>query len=208
LPSTAAAGDLLTAGFVSDATLTITNANANPLLGWVLAKSQINLVGLYLWWKIAGSSEPKEVKVTPSTSDSVAGSVTEWLPSKGGVPKVDVTVNNSEAGTVSTGTTAATTHAEELAIALFGSHQATAPGAPSYTNSYVSHQEPIKGNHATSGQIVWLYEATKALTTTGTQTTSTNLSTATGASSALLATFWEEGEAPPPGENAILSMLV
>ena len=126
LEKTPTKGNLLTATANSDATLTMTSS------GWTLGRSQVNQVGLYLWYKIAGEAESKEVKVTPSTSDSVEMLVTEWNPSKGGVPKFDVAASSNDTGVVEVGPTAETHQAEELAIVCFGCHAPTEPtyGAP------------------------------------------------------------------------------
>lgn len=178
--STPTSGNLLVACGVSDATLTMTST------GWTLAISAINSCGLYQWWKVAGASESTTVQITPSVSDTVAMMIEEW--SGNTASPVDKTASLAVQTATShpvTGTTAALTQADELAVGVIGINLAATFSA--WTNSYVEAADLTGGTGQPNPAALGVAEL--ATSGTGTQTTSPTTSISTSQVSGLIATY-------------------
>ncbi len=130
-PAAPKEGNLLWALACSDATVTMTST------GWTLQESAVEIVGLYLWTKIAGASEPKTVKVTPSTSASTELYCAEFAASSPAVDKKAKAISAAVVSTASSGETVETTEAVELVFAAFGwNDEGTARTVSSVSNSF------------------------------------------------------------------------
>jgi hypothetical protein len=181
-------GNLLLAAANADATLTMTSS------GWTLAASVINFTGLYHWWKIAGALESSTVTVTPSGTATVELYIAEY---SGNDPSpLDQTATSnpgSNASTIASGTTSATTQADELAIAAFGWNDSpgTAGLASSVSNGFALDAN-LRGTDPTSMD-TWLAVASKALVATGAQTTTATLAGTAGRPVGLIATYKSSG---------------
>lgn len=192
--STPTQNNLLVAAAGSDDTLAMTSS------GWTLATSAVSNQAAYLWYKLAGASEPTAVQVTitPTASDTIVLGTMEFSVSGGWAvsPLDKIASNTGHGGTftsLATGTTAATTVANELAIAIENPHAwssgASAPTTPTWSASYTNIVTVPGTTGSTPTFRVALFVASNTLVATGTQTTTgswTNSSTDVGA---LIATF-------------------
>jgi hypothetical protein len=156
----------------------ITNASIS---GWTLATSTLagttGTIGL--WYKIAGAAESKDVSLVWTGSTSTFIGIEEWTGISSS-PLDKVANTNSDGSTVSSrssGTTAATTVADELIIAGFGMGNNVTAG--SLTNSFTAEW-------ALSGYQYYL--ASKIVSSTGAQETTMSWTTARLAGG-LIATF-------------------
>lgn len=161
----------------SEATINMTST------GWTLAVSQINNTGLYQWYKVAGASESATVTITPTSTVSVEMLVYEY---SGAVTASPWDKAASAVG-ASTGTTAATTQADELALAAEGLSNMASAGTASWTNSFTSDGD-IMGAGATSSNNTSLHAATRTLVATGAVSSVPTASIGT-VSGALVATY-------------------
>jgi hypothetical protein len=139
-----------------------TNAIGNASLsgsGWSLANSvlQGTTSTLAMWYKIAGAGEPTTITLTWTSSTSTHIAISEWN-------NIDPAPLDKTAGTATTGagvtsrssgTTATTTVATELAYAAFG--MGNTVSAESYSNSFTED----------FNQASFLFGATKVVTSTG-----------------------------------------
>jgi hypothetical protein len=172
--------NLLVAIGNSDSTLTMTST------GWSLATSSINDTGLYQWYKIAGASESATVTITPATSASTEIVIEEWSGNVTASPLDRVANVATGVGTaaIASGTTAATTQADELAIAGLGWN--VSGTVTTYTNSYVEVAE-LTG---LGGVTTLLAVAELALSATGAASTAGTLSPNNNATkSGIIATY-------------------
>lgn len=172
-------GDLLIALGNSDATLTITS-------GWSLATQSVNDTGLYQWYKIAGAAESSTVTITPSSAASTEIVIEEWSGNVATSPLDQVSNTSTSVGsaTINSGTSPATTQADELAIAGLGWN--VTGTITTYTNAYTEVAE-LTG---AGGVVTKLAVANKALTATGTTGTVGTLSPNNNATkSGLIATY-------------------
>lgn len=163
----ATAGNLLLMAVNSASFLTGTPS------GWTQAAAIDDFCALYLFYKIAAGGETT-VGATLAASDRAGIAIMEY--SGNTATPLDKTATNKPGGapsTIASGTTAATTQADELAVACFGSIRVTHPTNTftTYTNSYAEIAEIA----ATGGDADALAVATKALSATGTQTSTATL---------------------------------
>lgn len=161
-----------------DATATMNSS------GWTLAHSQINLSGLYLWYKIALAGESTSVTVNPTSSASLELIIEEWAGGLSGTVAVLDRIANATGA--STGTTAATTQADELAIAQVGMSNTPGTGfSATWTNSFTAETTLV----GAGGVSTALHPAFRVLTATGTVTTTATPAGGGTASGGLVATF-------------------
>lgn len=148
LGATPTTGNLLVAWANSNATVTIGSA------GWAAGPSVIDGNGAYLWWKVAGASEPSSVTFTPSVSDSTSAGLLEY--SGNTASPLDAASSSTHSGSAVSSTTAVTvtaTAAHELGIAAGLLHSsspaATAPTAPTWTNGWsnIQSQGAVTGSY-------------------------------------------------------------
>lgn len=166
----ATAGNLLSCNGNSDSTLAMTST------GWSLAWSNINNTGLYQWYKIAAGGETTVVITPGGGSFSTEMVIREYSGNAASSP-LDKTASGS-VGSGATGTTAATTQADELAIAGLGGNNTASSHAASWSLSFVTEINII-GLGSTPTE---LHTSTKALSATGTVTTTgTTAETISGA---------------------------
>jgi hypothetical protein len=181
--------NLLICNAGSEHTLTMTST------GWTAATSSIQFSAQYQWYKIAGAGESATVTVTPSATGSVEIEISEWSGNVTVTP-LDKTVSGGNAAgtTISSGTTAATTQADEQAVASFNWLGSTT--ANSYTNSFVEEAE-LAGLSSLSNTKMAV--ADKVLSATGAQSTVVTLSaTTTDPNSGLVSTFKAAAATPVP----------
>lgn len=178
----------------SDATVTMSSS------GWTLATSQVNLTGLYLWYKIAGAAESTTVTITPSASASTEMIIEEYS----GNATTSVLDKFQSATGATTGTTAATTQADELAIAQVGISNAVGGGfSATWNNSFVATTSLVGvGTVGTA-----LHPSSKALAATGTVVTTATPAGGGTASGGLVATFKASG-AVNATVNAVAAMAL
>jgi hypothetical protein len=184
---------LLVANANSDATLTMTST------GWTLAVQSVNDTGLYQWYKLAGAAESSSVTVTPSVSASTEITIEEWSGNATTSPldQVNSGSQTTNAATVPSGTTPATTNADDRAIAAFGWNDTSVVTMSTYTNSYAEVVE-TKGLGGTATNIA---VAELDLAATGAQSTTGTLSgTNNSIKSGLIGTYKAAAAAPaaPP----------
>lgn len=163
-------GNLLRCWANADTTLTMTSS------GWTLAWSSLSFVGLYQWYKIAGASESSTVTVTPASSLAVQLFIREDSGNTATpLDRTSTSTAPSASSSVPSGTTAATTQADEHAAAAFGWNNASAVvTASTYTNSFTEIHETV----ALGTTQVAMAVAELVLSATATQTTTVTLSAA------------------------------
>lgn len=196
LDSTPAQNNLLRAYVVSGATVPTPS-------GWTSAVGPVDFVGLYQFYKIAGAGESTTVTVNPSSSAACVLVVQEWsgyLTS--GV--LDVVASNSPGGAPTncpTGTTAATSQADELVTACCG-YIAAGETITAWTG-YTVDQATLTSTGSASN--VALGVATKVVAATGTQAAQADFSTSVSHPSACIATFKAAAAASPAPTQPLVS---
>lgn len=171
-------GNMLILGVVSDTTTTA------PPAGWTLAISSVMDTGSYIYYKVAGAAESPTITVNLSASDSCLLFAMEYSL----LSALDQTASGSSiiSTTVPTGTTAATTAANELIVTVVGIGQFSIATAVSSWDNGVSAQ--MSGR--TSGTVILGGLGAKVVSATGTQTSNATLNgTGTAGSIGLIATF-------------------
>lgn len=176
--STPTSGNLLMLAVCADSTVTTPS-------GWTLSSgaSTVSFVGLYLYWKISNGTE-STISVTIGGSTSCAMEVFEYS----GLTTGDKFASNSPGGSptsVATGTTAATTAANEMIAAIEG-HNVTGNTVTGWSNSLVQQDTIVTTGSATN---VRLTTALKTVSATGTQTSTATFNSGTNSPSALIGTF-------------------
>lgn len=158
-------------------------------IGWSLVEASVANTGTYIYWKIAGVSEPTTVVITLSSavSTSCALAILEYT----GISTLDKSANNAANGagatSINTNTTAATTTANELVIVLGGwDSSPTFPTVSSWNNNFVTIL-----NSASSGSVtnIGINVAIKIVYVIGTFSGTATLSSATDNPSGIIATF-------------------
>lgn len=178
---TPTAGNMLILAVVSDTTV------ASVAGSWNLIDSAVDFSGTYLYYRIAGASEPTVVRPTLAGANSCTLGIIEI----NGLSVLDAHKPNTGQGTASVicGPTVPTTASTEMAFALVGlSNGGTAPpNVSSYNNGFSILLNVIASG---IGVPIRLVLATKTLSGLGTQTTTATLS-ATGSAnnSSIIATF-------------------
>ncbi|WP_156027808.1 hypothetical protein [Candidatus Solirubrobacter pratensis] len=151
--------------------------------GWSLADSSIGGTGLYLWYKIAGSSESSTVTIAPSVAASAELVVMQFTGNAtSGV--LDQTAHAS--GGATTGTTAATAQNDELAVAAVGMTAVGGTISATWTNGFTANPATTVAAVGTNG--TGIHVALRSLTSTGT-VTSTATPSEGSAVGGLVATF-------------------
>lgn len=183
--STPTPGNRLFAMAVSDATL---DGTGMASAGWTLAASKVADAGLYIWSKIAGASEPTTVTVVPTTAAPTNLRITEI--SGLDTNAIDAVVTNSggtAATSISTGTTGATSDADEWALAVFGiaRHRSGTGTVTAYSNGFVETAQVANA----AGNKPLLATATKTLSATGTVECTATLSVAEDHPAGLVVTY-------------------
>lgn len=116
--STPTSGNLLVIGVISGGEI------ATPPTGWTLADSpEAASVGLYCFYKVAGASEPTTVSFTQSAAAMMCITAMEYSGMVTVSPKDQSAHNTTVGGTaasVSSGTTATTTNANDLLVVVAG----------------------------------------------------------------------------------------
>jgi hypothetical protein len=159
--ATATAGNLLVAAWQAR-----TNpGTVTPPSGWLQAFTDLgalNAPTIYLWYKVAAGSE---TGAAVGTINSVTQDIFVWeYQGFTGTPTLDRTIsaNSATTTTMSTGTTLATTDANEIAVAMVGLQATGGAIVTPWTNSYIDD---------TSRATTAMYIATKSLSSIGTQET-------------------------------------
>jgi hypothetical protein len=185
-PSAPALGNLLVALAVSDSALTMASS------GWTMAISAVHYVGLYQWYKIAGASESLDVDITVNSGNfGCAVELEEYAGNARTLPldqTASFSANVDGVTTITTGTSLATTQADEFALAAWGTLVPTSTIA-SITNSFVEIDTLHALSNPTNGIGTNLTVASKALTATGTQESTGTLDTPYLRPSGLVATY-------------------
>lgn len=180
--ATPISGNLLVLIVVSNNTVTTPS-------GWTLAKSAIDNTGSYVFYKISAGTESSITVTQPSDFGTIA--VMEYSGLTNVLDKTASAIGQGGSGTISTGTTAATTTANELIITVAGISQ-TNPGSITVTgwsNSLVSQGNAEATNNSSSTK-VRMEVAAKVVSSTGTQTSTATLSATGGANdSGIIVTF-------------------
>lgn len=178
-------GNLLVAGCNSDATV------AAPA-GFLQAVSAISGQGLYIFYRIVQSGDSATVILAPSVSDSIAGGVLEYS----GIlaSPLDKTASNTVGGnptSIATGTTAATSQANELVIVVVGPH--AGPGHPwvlsNWSAGYTSQIEEPNGTDTSGLNTSACHIGDRIVSATGTYSATGTWSPAAGDAGAAIATF-------------------
>lgn len=172
-------GDLMILTVVSGSTISGTPS------GWTVVNSAVGNTGTYMYWKIAGASESATLTITLSSADACILFAMEYS----GVTTLDKTAEATGGGvttTIGTGTTAATTTANELIVALAGvGGFAAATNISSWSNSIVNQ---LTGNVSAVNMSAFM--GVKTVSATGTQTATATLNgNGTGNDSGIIATF-------------------
>lgn len=173
-------GNLQILAVVGDSTATIPS-------GWSVGTSAVDFVGLYIWYRVVPGSP------SATTSVTLGGTTSCWMAaleySNMVTPALDKTASNSPGGSptsIATGTTAATTQADELLIAVAGLSHADVITVTGWSNSFVQLHG---GNTTVSAVNIHGAIATRTVAATATYTTTATLSAASGNPSAAIATF-------------------
>ena len=153
------AGNLLIAVANADATVT------HDGTGWNAGPSVIDGNGAYLWWKIAGSSEPSTVTFTPSVSDYITAGLLEY--SGAAAAPYDTSASSTHSGSATSTTDPAsmtTTADHDLGIAVGLLHQnrgtpTVAPTAPVWSGSPSWNAAQSAGAVSGSNVTVWTFVA-------------------------------------------------
>lgn len=159
LPAPPTAGNLL-----------IAVANADALVshdgsGWNDGPSVIDGNGAYLWWKIAGASEPAAVVFTPSVSDYITAGLLEYS-GNAAVP-YDTSGSSTHSGSATNTTQAAsmttsTNHDLGIAVGLIHQNRGTptvAPTSPVWSGSTTWNSVQSAGAVSGSNVTVWDFVA-------------------------------------------------
>jgi hypothetical protein len=175
---------------------TNTPTEGNLLIAWAKAAGVADILAISGWTKaisvqygtssgfgciflkIAGAGESKDVVLVATGSSNVALTIEEWT----GLPSavVDKTASTANSGGVtskSSGTTAATTADEELAIAICALGNTIT--SPSWSNSFTDEVQNGTGD-------ISLIGASKILSSTGTQETTASWTTSRVAGAAIV----------------------
>lgn len=177
------AGHVIILCIVSDTTI---NDASLTGAGWTQVNNAVDNSGTYMYWKVsAGTETSVTVNLTGGASCNLA------LAEVSGVTTLDKTAAATGQGTttIGTGTTAATTAANELIMALAGIAPggAAPPTVSSWNNSFVSQES---GTNTGVGIGIGIDMATKIVSATGAQTaTATLTGTAGSHNSGIIATF-------------------
>lgn len=159
LPAAPTAGNLLIAVANADATVTHDGS------GWTAGPSIIDGNGAYLWWKVAGASEPATVTFTPSVSDYITAGLLEY--SGNAASPFDVSGTSTHSGSATNTTDPAsmtTTTDHDLGIAVGLLHQSraiptVAPTAPVWSGSTTWTGVQSAGAVSGSNVTVWTFVA-------------------------------------------------
>lgn len=171
-------GNVLILCVVSDTTVLPT-----PPTGWTTIQAAVGNSGTYMYWKTAGVSESSTVTVTISASDSCVLSIYEYS----NITTLDQSaqlVSGSNVTAVPTGTTSATTAANELIVCLCGMDDVNT--VTSWSNSIVTDQAAVTTGSVTN---VSLTVGIKIVSATGTQTSTATVTGLSNNPSGIIATF-------------------
>lgn len=157
LPVTPTAGNLLIAVANADALVTHDGS------GWNDGPSIIDGNGAYLFWKIAGASEPATVTFTPSVSDYITAGLLEY--SGNSATPFDVSSSSTHSGSATNTTQPAsmtTTTDHDLGIAVGLIHQSrgtptVAPDTPVWSGSPSWSTVQSAGAVSGSNVTVWTF---------------------------------------------------
>lgn len=179
LDSTPIQGNLMILCVVSDDAVTSTPA------GWTAVNNASGFCDIFMYWKIAGASESSTISVTINSSDCCILFAYEYS----GLTTLDKTnaaTGQGGSNTINTGTTATTTAANELVIALVGSaSNATGRSISSWSNSLVADFSGL-----TSVTVVLGGVAILVVSATGTYTTTATMNiSGSGNDVGIIATF-------------------
>jgi hypothetical protein len=142
--------------------------------GWTQAVAEDQFDAMYLYYKIAGAGESSTVTWTPTVNDRTAVWIAEYSGNVTVSPLDKTAVNDpaANASTIATGTTAALSQADELAVAVVSAVRVSATTATinSYNNSFTEIAEvPTTGaDYPILGVATRDLAATTAITTTAT----------------------------------------
>lgn len=176
--------NLLVVTAVSDSTMNLPTGS-----GWSLAVSAVNNCGLYIWYKVAGAAESATVTVNNTASATCVMCAMEWsgLLTASVLDKTASNGGVSGSSTIASGTTAATTQADELAIAAIADYNQAALALTSWSGGFTTEYDlrPSSGTIRDEGAA-----ASLILTSTGAQSSTASLNTPCGANSTgCIATF-------------------
>lgn len=192
--ATPTSGNLLVLGVVSGGTI------ATPPSGWtvVTPSPEAASVGLYCYYKVAGSSEPTTVSFTQSAAAAMCISAFEYSGMNTSSPVDQSAVNTTVGGTassVSTGTTATTTNATDLLFCVAGApgdQGAANDGLCSFSSWSAGYttQSTMKstGTVPTFGGVSGSV-GTQSVTSTGAYSATATWNTTTGNPEALIVAF-------------------
>jgi hypothetical protein len=171
--------------------------------GWTQAASALDWTGTYIYYKVAGASEPSSVTLTIGSSTGCAMIADEWSGTAPSSPLDKTASAIGQSSPVSTGTTTTTVQADELAIAVVGLSETPAGhNVSAWNNSFTEN-----ANVATtaSGTQVRVVGASRVLSATGAYTTAATItSPANNHSVGAIATFKIGGAPPPPARKRVV----
>lgn len=153
LGATPASGNVLIAWANSDALVSIGGS------GWTAGPSVIDGNGTYIWWKVAGASEPSSVTFTPSVADYICAGVAEYAGTA--ASPLDVSGSSTHSGGAVSTTTAVTVtttanHDLGFSVACLHAGPQAAPTSPSWTNGWTELHE---AGATTGANVVYAFAA-------------------------------------------------
>jgi len=167
----------------------VADAVATTPAGWSVATSAVDFTGSYIYYKVAGAGESTTVSITIGASSHCCIQGFEYSGCATSSP-LDVFVSATAQGggsSASPGTTSSTSQANELAVGLVGLGLGLVNvSVTAWDNSFVQENQIASTG---TGTLVRSAVATKTLSSIGTVTYTTTLSTAASNQCALLATF-------------------
>lgn len=178
------AGNLMVAVVNSDATI------ATPS-GFTLAISAVSGQGLYIFYRVVVGGDSATVTFTPDHSTAVAAGIIEY--SGLTATPLDKTASNTTGGgsSIATGTTATTSQADELLLAVIGPHNPTSGSTFSLTGITAGYTAQVSqsGLGANPFNAVGMFAADQIVSATGTQAATGTISPNFNDAGAAIATW-------------------
>lgn len=169
------------------------DATASTPAGWSLATSQVQFVGIYIFYKVAGAGESSSITVTIGSSTNASMVAMEYSGMATSTPLDQVAgTNNYNGSAVPSGTTATTAQADELLVAAVGlsggGGSIDSTTFSSWSNSFTEQGSGF-GNAGATTTHVRNGTADRIVSATGAYSTTATISASTVSASAVIATF-------------------
>lgn len=145
---------------------------------YTLADGGVGFCGTYIFYRVAQAGDSATTTYTIASSTSIEVAVYEYsgLLTSGVLDKTANSIPGASVGTLSTGTTATTTQADELAVGLWGTFNNTSD-VTAYTNSFTEQFDLSSSGSGTNDRLftgVKILSATGAVESTATFSTNAN----------------------------------